>query len=273
MPQSLRSTSLNIFGMKELRWTWATDENRGQNSLLHAIAIWWAMIIGTMKTGKPTILSHLGKKVKWKWNWLSNIWLFGSARTISPMEFFRPEYWSGSPVPPPGDLPNPGIEPRTPTLQEASLPAEPPGKPRILEWVANPFSRGFSQTRDWTQVSLIADRFFTIWVTREAQGDLKSSESRSVVSNSLWPHGLYSPWNSPGQNTGVGSLSLLQGIFPMEGSNPGLPHCRQILHELNYKGDPRRLLDDNKLFKIITWILLFHRIYSKSLHVRHINKS
>ena len=40
------------------------------------------------------------------------------------------------------------------------------------------------------------------------------SESHSAVSDSLWPHGLYSPWNSPGQNTGVGSLSLLQGIFP-----------------------------------------------------------
>ena len=48
------------------------------------------------------------------------------------------------------------------------------------------------------------------------------SESRSVVSDSLWPHGLYSPWSSPGQNTGVGSLSLLQGIFPTQGSNPGL---------------------------------------------------
>ena len=54
------------------------------------------------------------------------------------------------------------------------------------------------------------------------------SESCSVVSNSLWPLGLYSPWNSPGQNTGVGSLSLLQGLFPTQGSNPGLPHCRRI---------------------------------------------
>ena len=42
------------------------------------------------------------------------------------------------------------------------------------------------------------------------------SESHSVVSDSLKPHGLYSPWNSPGQNTGVGSLSLLQGIFPTQ---------------------------------------------------------
>ena len=50
----------------------------------------------------------------------------------------------------------------------------------------------------------------------------------------LWT--LYSPWNSPGQNTGVGSLSLLQGIFPTQGSNPGLPHCRQILCQLSHMG-------------------------------------
>ena len=50
---------------------------------------------------------------------------------------------------------------------------------------------------------------------------------------------LYSPWNSPGQNTGVGSLSLLQGIFPTQGSNPDLPHCRQILYQLNHKGSPK----------------------------------
>ena len=67
------------------------------------------------------------------------------------------------------------------------------------------------------------------------------SESRSVMSDSLQPHGLYDPWNSPGQNTGVGSLSLLQGIFPTQGSNPGLPHCRQILYQLSHKGSPRIL--------------------------------
>ena len=54
------------------------------------------------------------------------------------------------------------------------------------------------------------------------------------MSNSLGPHGLYSPWNSPGQNTGVGSLSLLWGIFPNQGSNPGLPHCGQILYQLSH---------------------------------------
>ena len=44
------------------------------------------------------------------------------------------------------------------------------------------------------------------------------------------------PWNSPGQNTGVGSLSLLQGIFPTQGPNPGLLHCRQILYQLSHMG-------------------------------------
>ena len=70
---------------------------------------------------------------------------------------------------------------------------------------------------------------------------MKWSESHSVVSNSLQLHGLYSPWNSPGQNTRVGSLSLLLGIFPTQGLNPGLPHCRQILYQLSHKGSPRIL--------------------------------
>ena len=49
---------------------------------------------------------------------------------------------------------------------------------------------------------------------------------------------LHSPWNSPGQNTEVGSFSLLQGIFLIQGSNPGHPHCRQILYQLTHKGSP-----------------------------------
>ena len=70
---------------------------------------------------------------------------------------------------------------------------------------------------------------------------LRESESRSVVSDSLRPHGLYSPWDSPGQNTGVGSLPLLQGIFPTQGSNPGHLHCRWILYQLSHKGSPPML--------------------------------
>ena len=64
------------------------------------------------------------------------------------------------------------------------------------------------------------------------------SKSHSVMSDSLRPHGLYSPWNSPSHNTGVGSLFLLQGIFPTEGSNPGLPSCRWILYQLSHQGSP-----------------------------------
>ena len=90
------------------------------------------------------------------------------------MEFFRPEYWSGWPFPSPGDLPNQGIEPRSPSLQADSLPAEPQGKPK---------------------------------------------------------------------NPGVGSLSLLQQIFPTQELNRGLLHCRQILYQLNYQGSPHVIKD------------------------------
>ena len=72
----------------------------------------------------------------------------------------------------------------------------------------------------------------------ESEREVKWSESHSVVSDCLRPHGLYIPWNALGQNTGVGSLSLLQGIFPIQGSNPGLSHCRQILYQLSHKGSP-----------------------------------
>ena len=67
--------------------------------------------------------------------------------------------------------------------------------------------------------------------------------SCSVVSDSLWSHGLQPatplcPWDSPGRNTGVGCHTLLQGIFPTQGSNPGLPHWRQILYRLSHQGRP-----------------------------------
>ena len=60
----------------------------------------------------------------------------------------------------------------------------------------------------------------------------------------LWPHGLLlarlvGPWDSPGKNTGVHSHSLLQGIFPTQGLNLGLLHCRQILYHLSYQGSPK----------------------------------
>ena len=91
------------------------------------------------------------------------------ARLLCPWGFSRQEYWSGLPSPPPADLPKPGIQPRSPTLQADSLPSEPSGKP---------------------------------------------------------------------QNTRAGSLSLLQGIFPIQELNWDLLHCRKVLYQLSYQGNP-----------------------------------
>ena len=114
----------------------------------------------------------------------ATLWIAAYQALLS-MGFSRQEYWSGLPFPSPGDLPNPGIKPRSPTLQADTLTSVPPGKQmkvaqlcltlcdpmdcivhgilqaRILEWIAFPFSRRSSQPRDQTQVSRIADRFFT----------------------------------------------------------------------------------------------------------------
>ena len=76
------------------------------------------------------------------------------------------------------------------------------------------------------------------WAHYRIAIEVRWSESCSVMSDSLQPHGLYSPLNSLGQNTGVGNLSILQGIFPTQGLNPGLPYCRRILYQLSHKGSP-----------------------------------
>ena len=80
--------------------------------------------------------------------------------------------------------------------------------------------------------------------------------SCSVVSSSLQPHRLQPtrllcPWNIPGKNTGVGRHFLLQWIFPVQGSNPGIPHCRQILYNLSYQGSPWQI-DGGKTRKTVT---------------------
>ena len=80
----------------------------------------------------------------------------------------------------------------------------------------------------------------------------KWSESRPVMSDPLQP---YSPWFSPGQNTGVGSLSLLQGIFPTHESDQGLLHCRRILYQMSYQGSPRILFYWVFYFKYVQYII------------------
>ena len=72
-------------------------------------------------------------KVKWKWMLLRPVQLFATPWATQSMEFSRPEYWSGQPFPSPGDLPNPGIELRSPALQADSLLAELQGKSKLLD--------------------------------------------------------------------------------------------------------------------------------------------
>ena len=110
---------------------------------------------------------------------------------------------------------------------------------RILVWVAIPFSRGSSWPRDWTWISYIADRFFTVLATMlylftQPCPTLCHPMDSSPTGSSV--HG-----DSPGKNTGVGCHALLQGIFPTQGSNSGLPHCRLILYHLNHQRSPRIL--------------------------------
>ena len=143
----------------------------------------WKLIVTFNALLRRRILSSAVKE-KWHtnifmflscvWKSLSCVQLFATPWTAAcqtplSMKFSRQEYWSGLLCPPPEDLPNPDIKPRSPALQADSLLTEPPGKPK---------------------------------------------------------------------NTGAGSLSLLQGIFPTQGLKPGLPHCRQILYQLSYEESP-----------------------------------
>ena len=86
---------------------------------------------------------------------------------VQSMEFSRPEYWSGYPFPSPGDIPNPGIEPRSPHCRQILYQLSHKGSPRILEWVAYPFSSESSWPRNWTGFFYIASGFFTNWASRE----------------------------------------------------------------------------------------------------------
>ena len=154
------------------------------------------------------------------------------------MGFPRREYWSGLTFPPPGDLPNSGMEPASPTRQEShrwatsKAPVKWWHKYKLATWQTGIPKGKKSQESTWNswlrlggQHSFPWENAMLIWLRsgnhrvmliRERRAFLEEeSESKidSVVPNSLRLRDLYSPWNSPGQNTGVGSLSLLQGSF------------------------------------------------------------
>ena len=98
----------------------------------------------------------------WKWKLL-----FVTPWTIQSMQFSRPEYWDGWPFHPPGIFPTQGSKPGLLHCGQVLYQLSHEGSPRILEWVAYPFSRGSSQPRNRTRVSCIADGFFTNWAIRE----------------------------------------------------------------------------------------------------------
>ena len=116
---------------------------------------------------------------------------------------------------------------------------------KVLHSICQPIWKTQQWPKDWKRSVFIpipkkgnakeCSNYHTVVLISHASKVESESESHSVVSNFLQPHGLYSPWNSLGQNTGVGSLSLLQGIFPTQGLNPGLLHCRWILYQLSHK--------------------------------------
>ena len=100
------------------------------------------------------------------------------------------------------------------------------------------------------------------------------NENRLVVSNSLQTQRLYCPWNSLGQNTGVGSLSLLQGIFPTQELNPGLPHRRQILYWLSHKAiGTTQLKKKKKMGKRLEQTLHKQDIWMAGRHVKRCSSS
>ena len=91
-----------------------------------------------------------------------------------------------------------------------------------------------THTHTHTQTHIHTHIFLYLFIERKKV----KFTSNSFQPLGLQPSRLLSPWNSPGQNTGAGSHSLLQGIFPIQESNPDLSHCRQILYQLSYQGSP-----------------------------------
>ena len=80
---------------------------------------------------------------------------------------------------------------------------------------------------------------------------ISGSSAFSKSSLNIWKFMVYSPWNSPGQNTGVGSLCLPQWIFPTQKSNWSLLHCRQLLYQLSYQGKTTHRHSFPKCFAVV----------------------
>ena len=174
----------------------------------------------SQKAGKVVQYSHLFKNfpqfvVIYTVKLLRYVQLFVTPLATQIMELSRPEYWSILPFCSRGNLPSTGIEPRSPTLQEDSLRAQPPGKP-IVGWVTHVDKRLLLEC--CAVLCLVAHPV-----------------------NFLQPHGLYPAsllclWGFSRQEYWRGCHALLQGFFPTQGLDPGLLYSRQILYQVSHLG-------------------------------------
>ena len=163
------------------------------------------------------------------------------------MEFSRQEYWSGLPFPSPGDLPHPGIKYGSPTLQADSLPSEPPRKycAELSHSVMTDSATSWTLARQAPLSMEFSRQECCSGLPCLPPGDLPNPgiepSSPTVQADSL-------PSEPPGKpkNTGVGSLSLLQGNFLTQESNQGLLHCRRILYQLSYQGSLENTIEEDK---------------------------
>ena len=176
-------------------------------------------------------------------------------QTPLSMEFSKQEYWSGLPFPSPGDLPDPGIEPASRVSGGFSTP-EPAGKLSISflkyasTWIPNTSGPGISHKGLWSKLNTMQKLILRMDRVENLifQSDVDSYRFCCCCVVQLCPT-LCDPMNcsppgssvhgdSPGKNTTAGCHAFLQGIFPTQGLNPGLPHCRRILYQLSYPGSP-----------------------------------
>ena len=174
--------------------------------------------------------------------------------------------------PSPEDLPDPGIEPRTPELQADSLPSELQGSPKVPQSCPT-----LCDPMNYTVHGIIQARILE-WVTFPFSRE--SNPGPPHCRQILLPA---EPQGKP-KNTGMGSLSLLQGIFPTQESNQGLLHCRRVLYQLSYEEahNGRRetkkhcfkdtyfehclktkLCNNENSFKMVTW----RKIKSRMRHI------
>ena len=199
-----------------------------------------------------------------------------ACQTPLSIGFLSQEYWSGLPFPSPRDLPDPGIKPRSPALAggffTTELPWEPrcgselPTKTKTIKLLGKTWRRKSSRLQIRQnfldkRVKVFAIRknslvrlhqnfkisilHKTLW-KENISHRLERKWNFSVVTGSLpprglWPTTLLCPWDFPHKSTRVGCHFLLQRILLIHGSNPGLPHCRQMLYHLIYQGSPPRL--------------------------------